>query len=166
MTTKEAEELQNEGESLKFNIENDKVLALLKENGGARTHLDLINSLKTCCSLALKVELCHKGSTEAQFRHVMENLKTMLQFKYTDEYQHFQENPTSAHTTLKQAFYQDLHEQTLFEYSNFFFTLLQALPNDSDNFLKQHLYNLITLSFKMTQRDQVKFKKLGVQMLS
>ena len=151
--SEESEELHEDGESLQFNIENDKVLALLKDSNTAPTHLDLINSLKSCCSLALKVELCSRGTTEAQFKHVIENLKAMLQFKYIDEYQHFQENPTSAHSTLKQVFDQDLHEQTLFEYSNFFFTLLQELPNESDNFFKQHLYNLITLSFKMTQRD-------------
>ena len=120
----EAGELQDSEESLKFNIENERVLALLQQQNRGLTQLDLISSLKSCCSLALKVELCRKESTEAQFRHVMENLKTMLQFKYTNEYQHFQENPTSAHSSLKQPFHQDLHEQTVFEYSNFFFTLL------------------------------------------
>lgn len=32
--------------------------------------------------------------------------------------------------------------------------------------LKTHLYSLVTLSFKITQRDQVAFKRLGVKMLS
>jgi len=40
------------------------------------------------------------------------------------------------------------------------------MPKEAEKFLKQHLYELITLSFKLTQRDQVKFKKIGVEMMS
>jgi len=90
----------------------------------------------------------------------------MMQFRYSSEYEDFQENPSSVHHDFDQPFWEDLHEETLLEYAHFFYTYLLQIDSNTTMDLKSHLYNLVTLSFKVTQRDLVAFKKLGVQMLS
>ena len=90
----------------------------------------------------------------------------MLAFKFTDEYEYMQENPNGNYESLNQAYSADLHEHTLFEYCHFFHSLLLQMPKEAEKFLKQHLYELITLSFKLTQRDQIRFKKIGVELMS
>ena len=98
--------------------------------------------------------------------HLIESLKDMMQFRYSSEYEGFQENPSSVHHDFDQPFWQDMHEETLLEYAHFFYTYLLQINSNTKMDLKSHLYNLVTLSFKVTQRDLVAFKKLGVQMLS
>jgi len=146
--------------------------ALILEDTDGTQELTPIQALKICCSLALKQELSASLllSSEDGFKHLIEYLRIMTSWQYSDAYYCYQDTPSPnfLHDESAQFFWEDLHEQTTFQYANFFFSYLRQLQSkDIEPMnLKAHLYSLVTLSFKITQRDQVFFKRLGVQMLS
>ena len=131
---------------------------------------DLAKNLKVCCSLALKIELSRsiKNSPEDAFKNSIQYLKHLSGWRFVPEYEFFQETPQQDFNPFEQLFTEDLHDQILLQYSSFFYSYMKQIKGDQIESLnlKSYLFNLVTLSFKITQKDQVMFKKLGVKMLS
>jgi hypothetical protein len=61
-----------------------------------------------------------------------------------------------------------MDEGVLMQVSSYFCAYLRTIGGleTEFSFLKSQLFNLVTLSCKMVQRDQLEFKKIGVCMLS
>lgn len=101
----------------------------------------------------------------------------MSQYQYTDLNNKFNEseppnvqlNEQSARTD--QLFWCDLSEQTLLAYTHVFHDFLQAIPtHDNEAILEQlnfkgKLYQLLTETYKVAKRDNMQFKRLGIEMM-